>query len=155
LGALVHRLLTGEGQRVETSLLRATVSFTSETAVRYFETGVVPRRATRVRTAGVFAFTDRDRLPFVIHLSSPAKFWRRLLDVVEKPELAEDQRFKDRHGRQKNHDALSDLLEVVFRTGRREDWLRRLMEKDVPAAPLNTMDEVFADPQVRTYGFPL
>jgi crotonobetainyl-CoA:carnitine CoA-transferase CaiB-like acyl-CoA transferase len=155
LGALAHRLMTGEGQRVETSLLRATVSFTSETAVRYFETGVVPRRATRVRTAGVFAFTDRDGLPFVIHLSSPEKFWRGLLDVVGKPELAEDPRFRDRHGRQKNHDALSDLLQAVFRSGAREEWLRRLMERDVPAAPLNTMDEVFADPQVRTYGFPI
>jgi crotonobetainyl-CoA:carnitine CoA-transferase CaiB-like acyl-CoA transferase len=155
LGALVHRLISGEGQRVETSLLRATVSFTSETAVRYFETGVVPRRATRVRTAGVFAFTDRDGLPFVIHLSSPEKFWRGLLTVVGNPEWAEDARFRDRHGRQKNHDELNAMLQAIFREGSRGDWLRSLEEHDVPAAPLNTMDEVFADPQVRTYGFPI
>jgi crotonobetainyl-CoA:carnitine CoA-transferase CaiB-like acyl-CoA transferase len=155
LGALVNRLLTGEGQRVETSLLRATVSFTSETAVRYFETGVVPRRATRVRTAGVFAFTDREGLPFVIHLSSPEKFWRGMLDVVGKPEWAEDARFRDRHGRQKNHDQLNDMLQEIFRGGARADWLRKLEQRDVPAAPLNTMDEVFADPQVREYGFPI
>lgn len=155
LGALVNRLLTGEGQRVETSLLRATVSFTSETAVRFFETGKVPRRATRVRTAGVFAFTDRDGLPFVIHLSSPEKFWRGLLEVAGKPEWAEDPRFRDRKGRQENHDLLSAMLQAVFRTGRREDWLNRLRERDVPSAPLNTMDEVFKDPQVRSYGFPI
>ncbi len=155
LSALVHRLQSGEGQRVETSLLRATVSFTSENAVRFFETGRVPRRATRVRTAGVFAFTDREGLPFVIHLSSPDKFFRGLLDVVGKPELAEDARFRDRNARQKNHDALSEMLEAIFRTGAREDWLRKLEEHDVPSAPLNTMDEVFKDPQVQTYGFPL
>ncbi len=155
LSALVHRLQTGEGQRVETSLLRATVSFTSENAVRFFETGRVPRRATRVRTAGVFAFTDREGLPFVIHLSSPEKFWRGLLDVVGKPELAEDARFRDRDSRQKNHDALSEMLAAVFRTGARADWLRKLEERDVPSAPLNTMDEVFQDPQVRAYGFPV
>jgi crotonobetainyl-CoA:carnitine CoA-transferase CaiB-like acyl-CoA transferase len=155
LGALVNRLLTGEGQRVETSLLRATVAFTSETAVRYFETGIVPRRASRVRTAGVFAFVDRDGLPFVIHLSSPEKFWRGLLEVVGKPEWAADPRFSDRKGRQENHDRLSEMLQAIFREGAREQWLNRLRERDVPAAPLNTMDEVFKDPQVREYGFPI
>ncbi len=155
LGALVNRLLTGEGQRVETSLLRATVAFTSETAVRYFETGIVPRRASRVRTAGVFAFVDRDGLPFVIHLSSPEKFWRGLLEVVGKPEWAADPRFSDRKGRQENHDRLSEMLQAIFREGAREQWLNRLRERDVPAAPLNTMDEVFKDQQVREYGFPI
>jgi crotonobetainyl-CoA:carnitine CoA-transferase CaiB-like acyl-CoA transferase len=155
LGALVNRLLTGEGQRVETSLLRATVSFTSENAVRFFETGKVPRRATRVRTAGVFAFLDRDGLPFVIHLSSPDKFWRGLLAVAGKPEWAEDPRFGNRKGRQENHELLGEMLQKIFRGGRRDDWLRKLQENDVPAAPLNTMDEVFKDPQVRAYGFPI
>jgi crotonobetainyl-CoA:carnitine CoA-transferase CaiB-like acyl-CoA transferase len=155
LGALVNRLLTGEGQRVETSLLRATVSFTSENAVRYFETGIVPRRASRVRTAGVFAFVDRDGLPFVLHLSSPEKFWQGLLEVVDKPEWAADPRFRDRKGRQANHDQLSEALQAIFREGRRKEWLDRLREHDVPAAPLNTLDEVFKDPQVREYGFPM
>jgi crotonobetainyl-CoA:carnitine CoA-transferase CaiB-like acyl-CoA transferase len=155
LGALVNRLLTGEGQRVETSLLRASVSFISENAARYFETGVVPRRAARTRSAGVFAFVDQEGLPFVIHLSSPEKFWRGLLEVVGKVEWAEDPRFRERKGRTENHDLLSDMLQAVFRGGRREDWLRRLQERDVPCAPLNGLDEVFADPQVREYGFPI
>ena len=46
-------------------------------------------------------------------------------------------------------------LAAHFRAGQREDWLRRLTEMDVPAAPINTLDEVFADPQVKTYGFPV
>jgi crotonobetainyl-CoA:carnitine CoA-transferase CaiB-like acyl-CoA transferase len=46
-------------------------------------------------------------------------------------------------------------LQPIFRAGRREEWLRRLTEKDVPAAPINTLDEVFDDPQVKTYGFPV
>ena len=155
LAALVNRMVTGAGQRVETSLLRASVSFVSENAARFFETGVVPRRAHRTKTAGVFAFVDREGLPFVIHLSSPDKFWRGLLDVVGRPEWAEDERFRDRRGRFDNYDALSDLLQSVFRQGRREDWLKCLLERDVPAAPLNTLDEVFEDPQVRQYGFPI
>ena len=154
LSALVNRSMTGEGQRVETSLLRASVSFVAENAARYFETGHVPRRAHRTKTAGVFAFVDQDGLPFVLHMSSPDKFWRGMFDVVGKPEWADDARFRDRKGRIDNHEALSEMLQEIFRRGRRNDWLRRLQEKDVPAAPLNTLDEVFQDPQVKTYGFP-
>ncbi|MBI3058155.1 MAG: CoA transferase [Deltaproteobacteria bacterium] len=155
LGALVHRMITGEGQRVETSLLRATLSFISENAARYFETGVVPRRAYRTKTAGVFAFVDKDGLPFVIHLSSPEKFWRGLLEVVGKKEWAEDARFRDRKGRTENYDLLTGLLQPIFSGGRREEWLQRLQARDVPCAPLNTLGEVFDDPQVREYGFPI
>ncbi|MBI2359423.1 MAG: CoA transferase, partial [Deltaproteobacteria bacterium] len=66
-----------------------------------------------------------------------------------------DARFRDRKGRQENHDALTEELQAIFRKGRREDWLKRLQERDVPCAPLNTIEEVFSDPQVRSYGFPV
>lgn len=155
LAALVNRSATGKGQRVETSLLRATVSFISENAARYFETGEVPGRAHRTRTAGVFAFVDREGRPFVIHLSSPEKFWRGLLEAVGKPEWESDSRFCDRRARRENHDVLESELQAIFRTEKREHWLARLREKDVPAAPLNTLEEVFRDPQVREYGFPV
>ena len=155
LSALMNRMLSGEGQHVETSLLRASVSFVGENAARYFETGHVPRRKHRTTTAGVFAFEDRDGLPFVLHMSSPDKFWRNMFEVVGKPEWSEDSRFNNRKARIENYDTLVEQLTPIFRGGRREDWLRRLTEMDVPAAPINTLDEVFADPQVQTYGFPI
>ena len=155
LSALMNRMLSGEGQHVETSLLRASVSFVGENAARYFETGHVPRRKHRTTTAGVFAFEDRDGLPFVLHMSSPDKFWRNMFEVVGKPEWSEDSRFNNRRARIENYDTLVEQLTPIFRGGRREDWLRRLTEMDVPAAPINTLDEVFADPQVQTYGFPI
>jgi formyl-CoA transferase len=154
MAALINRLITGEGQRVETSLLRASVSFIAENAARYFETRQVPRRAHRTKTAGVFAFVDQDELAFVLHLSSPDKFWRAMFEVVGRPEWADDPRFNNRKGKIENYDLLAELLQDIFRRGKREEWLRRLQEQDVPAAPLNTLDEVFADPQVQTYGFP-
>lgn len=155
LGALLNRTLTGEGQHVETSLLRASVSFVGENAARYFETGHVPRRKHRTTTAGVFAFEDQDGLAFVLHMSSPDKFWLGLFDVVGKPEWGQDPRFNNRKARVENYDALNERLAPIFRAGKREDWLRRLIAKDVPAAPINTLDEVFADPQVQSYGFPI
>jgi crotonobetainyl-CoA:carnitine CoA-transferase CaiB-like acyl-CoA transferase len=155
LSALMNRMLSGEGQHVETSLLRASVSFVGENAARYFETGQVPRRKHRTTTAGVFAFEDRDGLPFVLHMSSPDKFWCNMFEVVGKTEWSDDPRFNNRKARIENYDMLVEQLAPIFRAGRREDWLRRLTEMDVPAAPINTLDEVFADPQVRTYGFPI
>src|SRR4030095_9564539 len=155
LSALINRMLTGEGQHVETSLLRSSISFVGENAARYFETGHVPRRKHRTTTAGVFAFEDKDGLPFVLHMSSPDKFWLGLFDVVGKPQWAQDSRFNSRKARIANYDALVEELGPIFRSGRRDDWLRRLIEKDVPAAPINTLDEVFDNPQVREYGFPV
>jgi formyl-CoA transferase len=154
LAALMNRMMTGEGQHVETSLLRASVSFVGENAARYFETGRVPRRKHRTTTAGVFAFEDQDGLPFVLHMSSPDKFWLALFDVVGRSEWAQDARFNNRQARVENYDILVEQLTPIFRSGRREEWLQRLIEKDVPAAPINTLDEVFADPQVKSYGFP-
>ena len=116
LGALVNRMSTGEGQHVETSLLRASVSFVSENAARYFETGHVPRRKHRTTTAGVFA-EDQDGLAFVLHMSSPDKFWLGLFDVVGKPEWAQDARFNNRKGRIENYDALVEQLQPIFAAG--------------------------------------
>jgi crotonobetainyl-CoA:carnitine CoA-transferase CaiB-like acyl-CoA transferase len=94
-------------------------------------------------------------LPFVLHMSSPDKFWENMFEVVGKPEWAADPRFNNRKARIENYDVLVESLTPIFRAGRRDEWLHQLIEKDVPAAPINSLDEVFVDPQVRQYGFPI
>jgi formyl-CoA transferase len=152
LAALFRRERTGKGQLVETSLLQATVSLTGENAARYFYDGRVPDRAERTHLAQVYAFVDRNRRGFVVHLSSPAKFWAGLLRVIGRPDLARDQRFATRNDRMRNYDALRAILADIFATGSRKEWLQALQDNDVPAAPLNTLAEVFDDPQVRHLG---
>ena len=152
LGALVARGRTGAGQRVDTSLLEATVSFCGENAARFFENGKVPSRATRTHQAQVYAFVAGDGKPFVVHLSSPTKFWQALARVAGKPEWLDDPRFVSKETRGKNYDALNDALAAVFKTDTRAAWLARLQDADVPAASLNTLDEVFDDPQVAHLG---
>ncbi len=148
LAALNARYLTGRGQHVSTSLLESTISFLAENAARYFEDGGTPSRATRTHIAQVFAFTARDGKGFVIHLSSPKKFWLALLQAVGRPELAEDQRFSERKQRIKNYASLCDELATVFITQDREIWLERLVAADVPAGPIHDLKGVFNDPQV-------
>jgi formyl-CoA transferase len=152
LAALVARGRTGKGQRVDTSLLEATVSFCGENAARFFENGKVPDRATRTHQAQVYAFVAADGKPFVIHLSTPTKFWQALARVVGRPEWVVDARFATKETRGRHYDVLHGELAAIFKTGSRATWLEKLQEADVPAAVLNTIDEVFDDPQVKHLG---
>jgi formyl-CoA transferase len=149
LAALVGRGETGPGRRVETSLLQATTAFVAENAARYFDEGDVPSRATRAKIAQGYAFVAGDGGPFVIHLSSPPKFWQGLTEAVGRTELRDDPRFVDRAARVVNYDELHAILEAIFATAPRRTWLDRLEANDVPAGPINRLDEVFDDPGVQ------
>lgn len=152
LGAICARERTGRGQRVDTSLLSSTLAFLGENAARYFEEGKVPRRKTRTQTAAVFAFVAGDAKPFVVHLSSPPKFWEGLCRVVGHEEWIADPRFKTKADRRKNYDTLAEGLSAIFKTKPRDHWLDALREADVPSAPIYALDEALADPQVRHLG---
>jgi crotonobetainyl-CoA:carnitine CoA-transferase CaiB-like acyl-CoA transferase len=149
LGALLGREQSGEGCRVETSLLQATLSFIGETAAGYMRTGLVPDRMARVKNAHAFAFVCKDRLPIAIHCSVPEKFWLALLEAAERVDLADDPRFKTRDSRRENYEALESILASVFLTRSRAEWLQRLEAADVPVVPLYNLAEVLNDPQVR------
>ncbi len=149
LGALLGREKSGDGCRVETSLLQATLSFIGETAAGYMKTGLVPDRMARVKNAHAFAFVCKDKLPIAIHCSVPEKFWLALLKAADRMDLAEDPRFKTRDARRQNYAALESTLAPVFLTRSRTEWLERLEANDVPVVPLYNVAEVLADPQVR------
>lgn len=150
MGALFARERTGEGQHVDTSLLQATVAFMSENIAGYYTTGDVPTQMRRAKGAGVWAFVAGDAKPFVIHLSSPPKFWESLAKTVGHAEWIDDPRFSSRGDRRRNYDELKALLDEEFSKNSREHWLTQLVAADVPCAPINTLDEVFADPQIET-----
>lgn len=152
LGALLAREKSGEGGRVQTSLLQATLSFIGETAAGYMRTGNVPNRMARVKNAHAFAFVCRDRLPLAIHCSVPEKFWQALLTALDRTDLGSDPRFKTRNGRRQNFEALEKELAPLFTARTRAEWLKRLEANDVPVAPLYNVAEVVEDPQVNHLG---
>ena len=149
LAGVIARQRTGRGQHVETSLLQATLAFLGENAAGYFERKTVPSRATRTHTAQVYAFVAGDGEPFVIHLSSPPKFWHGLTRAVDRVDLQTDARFVARANRAEHYDALHALLAAIFRTRDRDHWIARLRAEDVPCGPLYDLEDVFADPQVQ------
>lgn len=151
-GGLLARQRTGRGQKVETSLLQATIAFIGEGAARYLSSGKIPDRETRAQMAQVYCFLCSERLPFVIHLSSPQKFWESVANCVGHPELSSDPRFSGLEDRIRNFDLLHGILQEKFSTKPREYWLKALIECDVPAAPILNLEEVFQDEQVRHLG---
>lgn len=152
LGALLAREKTGQGQRVEVSMLSATLAFLGEPALSFLTTGEVPGPYSRPRAAQVYAFTCSDGKAFAVHLSSPPKFWEGFIHAANRPDLREDPRFVSREDRMANYEELQQILAAVFKTEPRSYWLPRLERFDVPYTPIYTMHEVFTDPQVRHLG---
>jgi crotonobetainyl-CoA:carnitine CoA-transferase CaiB-like acyl-CoA transferase len=152
LGALLAREKTGEGTRVETSLLQATLSFVGETAGGYMRTGNIPNRMARVKNAHAFAFVCKDKLPLAIHCSVPEKFWLALLKTIERTDLATHEKFKTRDGRRQHYEALEQELAPVFAQKARAKWLTELEANDVPVAPLYNIAEALDDPQIKHLG---
>lgn len=153
LAGLAARERTGEGQHARTSLLESSMAFIAENMARFLEEGGrSPSRATRVRTAQVYAFTDSAGAPFVLHLSSPDKFWHGVARAVDRPELMEDPRFISRKDRIEHREDIEAILRPVFATETREHWLARLQAEDVPSAAIYSFEDVVDDPQVRHLG---
>jgi formyl-CoA transferase len=152
LGALDHAHRTGQGQRVDVSMLLSTMAFLTEPIANYHAIGEVGDLDTRARRSQAYALVTRDGLPIAVHLSSVPKFWEGLTRAIERPELLDDPRFAKLTDRIREYDALREILEGAFRERDRVDWLARLEAADVPAAPINTIAEALEGPEAAALG---
>ncbi|MFD5865081.1 CaiB/BaiF CoA transferase family protein [Agromyces sp. NPDC127015] len=152
LAALHARNASGEGEHIEVSMVGSLIDFLTEAASTYLETGQVAGPDSRPRRAQAYACRGSDGRAFVIHMSVPEKFWTGLVDVLEHPELAEDPRFATREARVRNYDDLDVELKKITARMPRQYWLDRLVEHDIPHGPLNTVADLFDDPQIASMG---
>lgn len=148
LAALHARDVSGVGEHVEVSMVGALLDFLTESASAFLETGQISGPDSRPRRAQAYACTGSDGKAFVVHMSVPEKFWTGLLAVLERPDLADDERFATREGRVRNYDELDAVLKEIAATRPREEWLERLAAHDIPHGPLNTVGDLFDDPQI-------
>ncbi|MDH3692960.1 MAG: CoA transferase [Gammaproteobacteria bacterium] len=149
LAALHEREVSGEGQWIQTSLLQAQIAMLDLQAARYLVDGVVPQQAGNHHPTSIpmGMFSTKDK-PINIGASGGDLF-NRLCDAIERPELVKDPRFGTEQACSENRDSLNALLESIFVTKSAEHWIERLNQFGVPCGPVNTIDETFADPQVR------
>jgi crotonobetainyl-CoA:carnitine CoA-transferase CaiB-like acyl-CoA transferase len=152
LGALFERATSGRGRVVEVSMLEAMAHFAVEPYAAYFALGQVPRSSDRPRLAQAYILRTSDARLIAIHLSSLEKFWVSLNDAIEAPDVRNDPRFATRQGRIDHYEFLGAALDAAFRRRTLADWVARLNQHDVPFAPINSVDAVVDDPQVRHLG---
>ncbi len=152
LGALFERTRTGRGHLVEVSMLEAMTHFAVEPFAAFFALGAIPTSGDRPRLAQAHILHTADGGLLAIHLSSLEKFWTGLVEALCDPALAADPRFATRLLRVDNYEALGAELDRRFRTRTSAEWAERLRASDVPFAPINSVDEVVRDPQVRHLG---
>ena len=152
LSALRHRDATGEGQQVDVGLLDVQVSWLANVASNYLVGGKIPRRLGTAHPNSVpyQVFPTSDG--FIIIAANNDGQFERFCRAAGTPELLEDPDFASNALRVRNRDRLIPLIEAVTRTRGTDAWMEALEAAGVPCAPVNTIDRVFADPQVEARG---
>lgn len=148
LAALVGRLKTGQPQRLETSIMEAVSTLTTDSITQAFELGHDPSRTSRHPQAQNFCVPTSSGEYLAVHLSSSQKFWKSLCAAMDRMDLSEDPRFAEYRARESNYFELVPIVEAEFATKSQEHWERVLTEHDVPFAPVLTMTGYVNHPQV-------
>lgn len=146
--ALFHRERTGEGQKVDVGMLDCQVAVLENAIARYVTSGDVPGPlGNRHPSISPFAsFTAKDG--HIIVGAGNQRLWERLCNILERPELFSDERFKDNGSRTANVNELTPILNEIFKHKTINEWLDVLEEAGLPCAPINTVDRIVNDPHI-------
>jgi crotonobetainyl-CoA:carnitine CoA-transferase CaiB-like acyl-CoA transferase len=145
--AYAHKLKTGRGQVVDTSLMEAALQQTYWHAAIYFATGesVGPTGSAHLLAAPYQAFQASDGW---INIGGANQAnWERIADVLGHPEWREDPRFIDNSARMQNLQALTEAMGSVLATRTRDEWITAFDAAGVPAGPVHTIGEALSHPQ--------
>ena len=150
--AYAHKLKTGEGQMIDTSLFEAGIVHTYWQSAIGLATGTPPGPLGTAHplNAPYQAFQTKDG--WITIGAANQKNWERFLEVLDAPELSRDPRFKESSSRMAHVAELADLLSRIMVARSTEDWLRRLEKAGVPAGPVLNVNEMHADPHTLARG---
>ena len=148
LAALQARTQTGRGQHLDISLFDSQLGMLANVASNYLISGNLPKRYGNAHANIVpyQSFQASDGW-FVVTVGNDKQF-EKLCEVVKNSELAHDPRFGSNSERVKNRDGLNSILRPTFLTRPAREWLAMLETAGIPCGPINTLDKVFAEPQV-------
>ena len=149
LAALLQRQQTGQGAYIDLALLDVQVGVLANQAANYLVSGQVPQRLGNAHPNIVpyQAFATQDG-HLILAVGNDAQF-KRFCELAQCPELAEDERFMTNASRVKHRHILIPLLLEPLKQRTTDEWLNALEKVGVPCGPINTLDRVFADPQVQ------
>jgi crotonobetainyl-CoA:carnitine CoA-transferase CaiB-like acyl-CoA transferase len=152
LVALLEREMSGRGQWVQTSLLQAQVFMLDFQAARWLMAGEVPQQAGNNHPTSIPTGVFRTRDGHINIAAIGQRIWERFAHLLGAAEWLSDPRFATDAARSANRDALSAEIEARTVQDDSAAWIARLNEAGVPSGPINSIDQVFADPQVQHLG---
>ena len=148
LAALAHRERTDEGQHIDLALLDVQVATLANQSMNYLIEGSEPQRMGNAHPNIVpyqaLATADGH---IILTVGNDSQF-SRFCVIIDQPELAEDSRFSTNAARVENRKILIPMIEKVLQQRSSSDWITLMEGADVPCGPINTLAEVFTDPQV-------
>jgi len=147
LAAYAHRLRTGRGQMVDTSLFEAGITHTYWQSAIAFATGVAPGPMGSAHPLNAPYQALRTRDGYIVVGANGPKLWKAMLDAIGAAELASDPRFVDNGARMAHRAELEQALEAVYVTRTTAEWLAILETAGVPAGPINDVRQMHGDPQ--------
>jgi crotonobetainyl-CoA:carnitine CoA-transferase CaiB-like acyl-CoA transferase len=158
LAALRHAERTGQGQHVDMALLDTQVAMLANLGANYLVNKKVPGRAGnahqnivpyQVFETAAMASGEKDHL--ILAVGNDGQF-AKFCAVAGRSEIAADIRFSKNQERVRHRAVLVPMLEAIFKTRSKADWLGALEAAKVPCGAINNLAEVFADPQVQSRG---
>ncbi|MEZ5956086.1 MAG: CaiB/BaiF CoA-transferase family protein [Hyphomonadaceae bacterium] len=151
LAALRHAERTGEGQQLDVSLMDCQIAMLANLGSSYLVSGEHPTRLGNQHAAiapyQVLATKDGH---IILAIGNDGQFHHFCL-TADSP-LADDPRFSTNEARVTHREALTEALALIMRTRTTSDWVTALEAADVPCGPINTLEQVYADPQVVARG---
>jgi crotonobetainyl-CoA:carnitine CoA-transferase CaiB-like acyl-CoA transferase len=150
LGALLARTRTGHGQQVEVALFDTAVLMTGYAAMQHVYTGDNPQRNgnTSPDTCPSGVFMSRDK-PFYINCGNDKIFQRLALQVLDRPDLADDPVYADRNGRMARRDELFALLGDLFGSEPWSHWQPRMRAAQIPCGEVRSVGDALRSAEAR------
>jgi len=149
LAALAHRDRTGQGQWIDACLFDSSVAMMAVMNMNYLVSGSVPARAgnahQNIVPYQVFACADGH---VILAVGNDGQF-RKFCEIGGTPQWAADERFATNAARVRHRDTLVPLIDSLMRSRTQRAWLEALERAGVPCGPINRIDQVFDDPQIR------
>ena len=155
LAALFQRERSGVGQEVEASLLNTGLWVLGADLQVALVTRQAPRRAPRTAAPNPIwnSYQARDGRWILLVMPIPDPYWPGFCAAIGRPELADDPRYRDLPARMAHCEELVALLDEAFATATREEWGQRLDAHGLIWAPVQDLEEVIQDPQVRANAY--
>ncbi len=152
LMALLEREVSGEGQWVHTSLTEAMIQMMDFQAARYLKDGEVPVQQGNNHPTGVPTGVYETADGRINIQASPQHLFQRMAETLGAPELAEREDYREPEAREGNRDRLNAEIEALTRRRTSAHWIEAFAAAGVPAGPIHSVEQCFADPQVATLG---